>query len=90
MKVVYSRRAIADLDKIASYYSTRASPAIAQSIARRFIDVIERVRRVHDNPYIFENFEWLAMYSTWWKDTPRDPRDRNYDPDQFRGVTFRV
>ncbi|MBV8697075.1 type II toxin-antitoxin system RelE/ParE family toxin [Bradyrhizobium sp.] len=45
MKVVYSRRAVSDLDTIASCYSKNASPAIAQSIERRFIDVIERIPR---------------------------------------------
>jgi hypothetical protein len=51
---------------------------------------VERLRRVRDNEYLFENFEWLVMYSAWWKDTPRPPRDRNYDPQQFRGVEFKV
>lgn len=51
---------------------------------------IERRRRVQENPYILENFEWLAMYSAWWKDTPRPRFERNYDPRQFAGVTFRV
>ena len=53
-------------------------------------EVVERVRRVHDNPYILENFEWLALYSTWWKDIPRNPREKNYDPAQFRDITFQV
>jgi hypothetical protein len=39
-------------------------------------------RRYNNNEYLFENFEWLARYSNWWKDTPR-PRDPNYDPNQF-------
>ena len=51
---------------------------------------VERWRRVRDNEYLFENFEWLAMYSTWWKDTPRPPRDLNYDPKQFAGIEFKV
>ena len=51
---------------------------------------IMRRRAIEDNAYILENFEWLAMYSAWWKDTPRPPGDENYDPDQFRGVTFKV
>lgn len=51
---------------------------------------VVRLRRVRDNEYLFENFEWLAMYSTWWKDTPRPPTDRNYDPKQFAGVEFKV
>jgi hypothetical protein len=57
------------------------------SIVRPFI---ERRRRIEDNPFIFENFEWLAMYSAWWKDIPRPKRDRNYDPDQFAGIVFKV
>jgi len=44
MKLVYSRRALADLEGIATYYSLNASPATAQSIERRFIAVIERIR----------------------------------------------
>ena len=57
------------------------------NLIRKFI---QRRRKVEDNSYILENFEWLAMYSAWWKDTPRDPRDRNYDADQFKGVVFKV
>ncbi len=51
---------------------------------------VERLRRVRDNEYLFENFEWLAMYSTWWKDTPRPPSDPNYNPKQFGDVEFKV
>ena len=51
---------------------------------------VARWRRVRDNPYLFENFEWLAMYSTWWKETPRPPNDRNYDPKQLADVEFKV
>jgi Domain of unknown function (DUF4760) len=51
---------------------------------------VERLRRVRGNEYLFENFEWLAMYSTWWKDTPRPPKDPNYDPQQFRDIEFKV
>lgn len=51
---------------------------------------VERRRALENNPYILENFEWLAMYSAWWKDTPRPPHDRNYDPKQFASVEFRV
>jgi hypothetical protein len=51
---------------------------------------VRRWRRVRDNEYLFENFEWLAMYSTWWKDTPRPSRDLNYDPKQFAGIDFKV
>jgi hypothetical protein len=51
---------------------------------------VQRLRRVRANPYLFENFEWLAMYSTWWKDTPRPANDPNYDPKQFGDLTFKV
>ena len=43
---------------------------------------IMRRRRVENNEYIYENFEWLAKYSTWWKDIPR-PNHPNYSPTQF-------
>jgi hypothetical protein len=49
-----------------------------------------RRRALERNEYIMENFEWLAMYSTWWKDTPRPRFDRNYHPRQFAAVEFRV
>jgi plasmid stabilization system protein ParE len=48
MKLVYSRQALADLDAIASFYSAHASPAIASSVERRIIDVIERIRRASE------------------------------------------
>src|SRR5215471_4561291 len=30
-------------------------------------------RRVENNEFIYENFEWLAKYSAWWEDVPRPP-----------------
>ena len=45
MKLAYSRRALSDIDAIATYYSTHAHPAIAKTIERRLLDVIERIRR---------------------------------------------
>jgi toxin ParE1/3/4 len=45
MKLVYSRRALADLDRIATYYASTASPAIAQSIGLRLASVIDRICR---------------------------------------------
>jgi hypothetical protein len=51
---------------------------------------VVRLRRVRNNDFLFENFEWLATYSTWWKDVPRPPRDPNYDEKQFAGIEFRV
>lgn len=67
--------------------------AVGLILRKRWAEVREftlRRRRIENNDYIFENFEWLAMYSAWWKDTPRPRFDRNYYPDQFAGVTFRV
>jgi toxin ParE1/3/4 len=46
MKLVYSRRALTDLDDIAAYYTASASPAIASSIGRRLEDVIDRICRI--------------------------------------------
>jgi hypothetical protein len=40
-------------------------------------------RRFENNDCIYENFEWLARYSEWWKDVPRPRNDPNYDPQQF-------
>jgi len=51
---------------------------------------VERLRSVRRNEFLFENFEWLAMYSAWWKETPRPAHDPNYDPNQFRNVEFKV
>jgi hypothetical protein len=51
---------------------------------------VARLRRVRNNEYLFENFEWLVMYSTWWKDTPRPPGDSNYDEKQFANIEFKV
>src|SRR5580658_5806098 len=44
---------------------------------------VDRWRRVRNNAFLFENFEWIAMFSAWWKETPRPPNDPNYDPKQF-------
>ena len=43
MKLVYSPRALSDLDGIAAYYTASASPAIAESIGRRLGQVIDRI-----------------------------------------------
>jgi hypothetical protein len=51
---------------------------------------VERLRRVRGNPFLFENFEWLVTYSTWWRDTPRPANDPNYDPRQFGDIEFKV
>jgi toxin ParE1/3/4 len=45
MKLVYSRRALADLNAIATYYTAGASPLIAESIGRRLESVIDRICR---------------------------------------------
>jgi plasmid stabilization system protein ParE len=44
MKLVYSRRALADIDEIANYYSINANPALARSVEARLIQAIERIR----------------------------------------------
>lgn len=46
-------------------------------------DFVYRLRRIYDNPYMFENTEWLARYSAWWKEIPRPPGAKNYDESQF-------
>jgi plasmid stabilization system protein ParE len=46
MKLVYSRRGLADLDQIKTYYAANASPAIAEAIGRRLENVVDRIRRV--------------------------------------------
>ncbi|MBV9263779.1 MAG: hypothetical protein JO324_05600, partial [Candidatus Eremiobacteraeota bacterium] len=53
-------------------------------------DFIFRLRRIRGNRYIFENFEWLAMYSAWWRQIPRPPGDKNYDEKQFGDLDFKV
>jgi hypothetical protein len=67
--------------------------AAGHSIRRRWSTIrafVERRRRVEENPWILENFEWLAMYSAWWKDVPRPKGDRNFDDRQFAGVEFKI
>jgi plasmid stabilization system protein ParE len=49
MKLVYSRRALADLEAIAVFYSTKASPTVAEAIERRFLEVIERIQRAPES-----------------------------------------
>ncbi|MBV8263388.1 MAG: DUF4760 domain-containing protein [Candidatus Eremiobacteraeota bacterium] len=46
-------------------------------------EFVYHLRRYNDNPYMFENFEWLARYSAWWKDVPRPVHARNYAQRQF-------
>ena len=46
MKLVYSRRALADLDDIAAYYTASTSPFIASAVGRRLEDVINRICRI--------------------------------------------
>jgi len=45
MRLVYSKRALADLDQIATYYTAHASPTIAEAIGRQLRVVIERIAR---------------------------------------------
>jgi toxin ParE1/3/4 len=46
MKLIYSRRALADLDEITAYYAANASPATAASIGNRLGAVVDRVCRL--------------------------------------------
>lgn len=102
----HGSRDAADIGVVAQFVETMATlsrrrvidpsllvDAMGLSI-RRWWDTIRifilRRRRIEDNEFILENFEWLAMYSAWWKDTPRPPNDKNYHPDQFKGVEFKV
>jgi hypothetical protein len=67
--------------------------AIGLALRQRWESIrpfVLRRRALENNEYIFENFEWLAMYSAWWKETPRPRFDRNYQPRQFATVEFRV
>lgn len=60
--------------------------AVGLALRRRWATIrtfVKRLRAAENNPYILENFEWIARYSDWWKDEPRPKRDRNYDPKQF-------
>ena len=50
------------------------------AVVREFV---YHLRRYNNNPYMFENFEWLARYSAWWKEVPRPPGAKNYAPNQF-------
>ena len=49
MKLVWSRRALADLTAIATYYSTNAGPTIARSIEDRFLVVLDRIRHAPES-----------------------------------------
>ncbi len=48
-------------------------------------DFVRHLRRFYDNGYMFENFEWLARYSEWWKEIPRE-QNPNYDPSRWPDV----
>ena len=45
MRLVYSKRALADLDQIATYYTAHAGPAVAEAIGRQMLGVIARIAR---------------------------------------------
>jgi toxin ParE1/3/4 len=46
MKLVYSRRALADLNAIATYYTAGVGPLLAETIGRRLESVVDRICRV--------------------------------------------
>ena len=55
MTVVYSPRAIRDLEHIAAYYRTVADPKLAAAISERIEQVIDRVaRRPETAPQVVE------------------------------------
>jgi toxin ParE1/3/4 len=43
MRIEYSKRAIADLRQIATYYARSGEPAVAESIATRIQEVVARL-----------------------------------------------
>ena len=43
MKLVYSRQALADLDRIATYYTANANQSVAEAIGRRIENVLDRI-----------------------------------------------
>jgi len=53
-------------------------------------EFVYHLRKVRGNDFIFENFEWLAMYSAWWREIPRPGNDPNFDRDQFAGIEFKL
>jgi toxin ParE1/3/4 len=55
MRIVYSPRAIRDLEHIAAYYRLVADPNIAAAISERIEHVINRIaRRPHNAPRVIE------------------------------------
>lgn len=50
MTIVFSRRAVADLDQIASYYTALTDPRIADAVGARIRDVIARVAGARKAP----------------------------------------
>jgi len=65
--------------------ATLICDAVGWTMRQRWATImpfVEHWRRYNNNEFLFENFEWLAAYSNWWKDIPR-PRTPNYDPNQF-------
>lgn len=80
-----ARRRVIDASLIAD--------TMGRAVRRRWLTIepfVARQRRIYDNPYILENFEWLARYCAWWKDTPRPANDENYSEKQFAGIIVRV
>jgi len=65
--------------------ATLLCDAVGWTLRQRW-NIVEKFvahwRRYNNNEFLFENFEWLAKYSDWWKDLPR-PNVPNYDPNQF-------
>ena len=49
MRVEYSKRALADINRIATYYRTVASEAVVAEIEDRIRDVIQRIAELPDS-----------------------------------------
>ena len=64
MRLVYSKRALADLDQIATYYTAHASPTIAESIGRQLFGAIIRIARHPEAaPRVSQGLKYVSRLS---------------------------
>jgi len=54
MKVVYSPRAMRDLDRIATYFRAVADPKVAAAISERIEQVVDRIARRQSAPRVVQ------------------------------------
>jgi toxin ParE1/3/4 len=58
----YSRRALADLNRIAAYYALAASPGIAEAVEKRLSEVVDRICKMpHSAPRLSQRSEVRAV-----------------------------